>query len=917
MYANILLEIAEKSPAIGGAKSALATLLALAKDTDIDAILALSRLLAGELGLPESTPGLLNARSVTDLLLAADTAPLLRVYALGFVPREFLANLGPAAQLASEVRNEESLARFHQLVLRGAPVQHEALKAYVLCAFAAAFEGKTAAGTIPAGSILGILDEVLSQCRIVPGDNADMSLSFGRDFILEQSSPSAFFFKIHHELGHQIFDAALAARSSGTPTPQDVPAPALFHDLAHALPDLLEAAVQRKGQPIAYGDPRAFKAAGGLTLLCTWEELPGGSYTHLSLMQAGGPIDLDKGRDWAWFIISAMGLDPGQAAAAYSPRGVFHFGLPGNVPGVKVLRTKIDSANLESITQNLPARSRGWIQELEKSGRFGHAEAEIRYALGIVPRPARFYAADPQKAGRDLDTLTHLSHQPSLQDVTQQTLDGLLGVAIRCGDPTSVKRVLAAGASLHDPLADGTRCLVEAGESLGVLGDSSGKRYFGPTAGALLEVLSELQSSGLDLNGAIDENGNTLLTDAAARDLALVRFLLKHGGDVNRANRRGETPLFLAVSLASVDVVAELLDAGAAANVQDAAGDTALHRAAARGDTAIASLLLSRGAAVNIANHAGNAPLFSAASAAMVTTLCAAGAAPDSAPPAGKTALMSAAASGLLEVVEALLAHGADPSAATALGETALHFAALARPSKENAGIIDALLDAGAQVDEETNEGVTPLMAAAMAAYPETIQALIARGASVNARTATGRTPLILGSNGRNEWTRDFTFNSRMQETIRALAAAGADPNLADRDGFTALHAATVGFDAGPVRTLLELGAHARVGSGTGVTPIANAAAQLHSAMVHDLIEAGADVTAADEDGNTPLLLALKSRSGDKAGVCRQLLAAGADVTRANHAGESPLSLSEREDVPVELRQMISAGKATRAGTAT
>lgn len=917
MYTNILLEIAEKTPAIGAAKSALATLLSLANDTDIAAILGLSRLLAGELGLPASTPGLLNASSVTDLLLAADTAPLLRVYALGFIPREFLANLGPAAQLARDVENDESLARFHQLVLREASMQHEALKAYVLCAFATVFEGKFAAGMISPGGVLGILDEVLSGCRIVPGDNADMSLSFGRDFILAQSSPSAFFFKIHHELGHHIFDAVLAARSSGPAAPHDAPAPALFHDLAHALPGVLDAAVQRKGQPIAYGDPRAFQAAGGLTLLCTWEELPGGSYTHLSLMQSGGPIELNQGRDWAWLIISVMGLDPNQAAAVYSPRGVFHFGLPGKIPDLKLLRARIDSTDLESLTQNLPAKSQGWLDQLEKSGRFGHAEAEIRYTLGIVPRPPRFYAADPPKTGRDLDICTRFSNQPIQVDLTQQTLDGLLGVAIRCGDPTSVKRVLAAGASLHDPLPDGTRCLLQAGESLGVLGDSSGKRYFGPTAAALLDVLSELQLAGLDLNGAIDESGNTLLTDAASRDLALVRFLLKHAADVNRVNGRGETPLFFAVSFASADVVDELLAAGAAANVQDASGDTALHRAAARGEIAIASLLLSHGAGVNIVNQAGNEPLFSAASAAMVNALCAAGAAPDAAPPAGKTALMNAAVNGLLEVSQALLAHGADPDAATAQGETALHFAALAGPSQTNAAIIKALLDAGAQVDEETNEGVTPLMAAGMAAYVQTIQALLARGASVNARTATGRTPLILASNGGLESTRDFTFNSRMQDSIRALTAAGADVNAADRDGYTALHAATVGFDAGPVRTLLELGAHARVGSNSGVTPIANAAAQLHSAMVHDLIAAGADVTAADEDGNTPLLLALKSRSGDKSDVCRQLLAAGADVTRANRAGESPVSLSERDDVPVEVRQMISASKASRAGATT
>jgi ankyrin repeat protein len=215
--------------------------------------------------------------------------------------------------------------------------------------------------------------------------------------------------------------------------------------------------------------------------------------------------------------------------------------------------------------------------------------------------------------------------------------------------------------------------------------------------------------------------------------------------------------------------------------------------------------------------------------------LCDAGAAVQAATGEGVTALHFAARYGRSEVVHGLLSRGADPDAATGMGETPLHYAVLA-----NAGTdcMAALLDAGADIDEETDEGVTALMVAARTAHLDMVEWLLDHGAGVDARTVTGDTALIMASDGRNEWARDFSFNSRLEQCLRRLVQAGADINAANDMGVTAVYAATWGFDAGRVSCLLELGADPNIADRDGRTPLSVAQAKGHAAMVEALTSA-------------------------------------------------------------------------------
>lgn len=139
-------------------------------------------------------------------------------------------------------------------------------------------------------------------------------------------------------------------------------------------------------------------------------------------------------------------------------------------------------------------------------------------------------------------------------------------------------------------------------------------------------------------------------------------------------------------------------------------------------------ILIEAGADVNIANHKGDTALMKCAEALDlegVRLLLAAGADVHARSDGGSTALHAVLWGGTgdvedesrcldrLEIVRALLAAGADPNARTFSRGTPLHTLAWAHaqiPARWVREIVDALLDAGAQLELRNAEGLTPLL---------------------------------------------------------------------------------------------------------------------------------------------------------------------------------------------------------------
>src|ERR1700675_2861119 len=355
------------------------------------------------------------------------------------------------------------------------------------------------------------------------------------------------------------------------------------------------------------------------------------------------------------------------------------------------------------------------------------------------------------------------------------------------------------------------------------------------------------------------------LIQAGHRDAALKRIAA--GVDVNAAQGDGTTPLHWAVYKIDADLVRALLERGAKPDVVNNYGSSPLAEAAKVGNARLAGMLLDAGSNAEVPNQEG------------------------------QTALMLAARAGSVEVAELLVRHGANVNAREKWrGQTALMWAADARSVEmtrfliaHKADVNDRALatDWPSQMTGEPRNqyrptgGLTPLLYAARSGCTDCVQALLDAGADINRPSPDGVTPLMVPID-------NFAF-----DTAKLLFERGANPHVWDWWGRTALYVAidmnTYNLDAYAERTgppivttkttALEL---ARLFLEAGVDP--NPQLNMHRPG-----RGGNSGRFADEiitTGATPLLRAAGSQ--DKAAV-RLLLDHGARVDVPNVMGVTPL----------------------------
>jgi NAD(P)-dependent dehydrogenase (short-subunit alcohol dehydrogenase family) len=114
-------------------------------------------------------------------------------------------------------------------------------------------------------------------------------------------------------------------------------------------------------------------------------------------------------------------------------------------------------------------------------------------------------------------------------------------------------------------------------------------------------------------------------------------------------------------------------------------------------------------------------------------------ASPQTSSPTSERGLHEAIVAGDLAAVEALLAAGADPNVKELSGGSSpLITAAMFGRSAE----ARALIEAGADVDQQNDDGSTALITAAFMAHPDIVQALLDAGADKNIRNNAGSTAL-------------------------------------------------------------------------------------------------------------------------------------------------------------------------------
>ncbi len=236
--------------------------------------------------------------------------------------------------------------------------------------------------------------------------------------------------------------------------------------------------------------------------------------------------------------------------------------------------------------------------------------------------------------------------------------------------------------------------------------------------------------------------------------------------------------------------------------------------------------------------------------------------------------------------VAAALAAGADPSYVKD-GRAVLGWAA----QNGDVSVVNALIEAKANLNHVDGVGHTPLMRAADTGQVEVLKALAKAGADLNVKEPhEGRTALFLAAASGHE------------AIVKALLEAGADPNILDSDGDSVVLIATQYGYAGVVKALAEGKAELNR-SNIVYTPLSYAVEQSNKEMIEVLLNAGADPNAKTEGGRTPLIIAI-----DNPDIFQLLLDKKADPNLANGSGETPLMVAVQNGNTDAIERLIKAG---------
>ena len=358
--------------------------------------------------------------------------------------------------------------------------------------------------------------------------------------------------------------------------------------------------------------------------------------------------------------------------------------------------------------------------------------------------------------------------------------------------------------------------------------------------------------------------------------------------------RGKEGQLLEAATGGYLDDVRAFLHEGAVIEARDKDGATALIIAAERGHSHIVQLLLDHGANVNATRKSDKT-----------------------------TALIVAAAKDHSQIVQLLFDHGVNVNATTTTGRTALIVAA----AKGYNQIVQLLLDNGADMSEGTNSNETALMNAVQHGHSHIVQLLLDNDADVNARTNSGETALYAAA--KRDKTADIvqllldnnaninTGNRQYQPLIAAatnesvavlqlLIDRGANTEVKDEEGRTALHCAVWYGKERSVNLLIENGAAIEAMNPYGYTALITAAAMDSSNVVKLLLEKGANIEAIGDRGVTPLHNAVKFGRAD---IARLLLEHGAKTDIPDQIGQTPLRLAEERNNKAVMRVLRAAEK--------
>lgn len=211
-------------------------------------------------------------------------------------------------------------------------------------------------------------------------------------------------------------------------------------------------------------------------------------------------------------------------------------------------------------------------------------------------------------------------------------------------------------------------------------------------------------------------------------------------------------------------------------------------------------------------------------------------------------------------------------------------------------------LDRGVDPNFQNQEGVTALMRAAEGGFFDTVELLLERGADPNIRGDNGRTALIIDI--RNIW--NLRRGGHPVDSWRLVRDFYGWREY-ERAGYVKPYDKTAGYNI--AKSLLNHGADLNIQDNDGNTALMYAADQGLSDIFELLLEGGADPDIQNRSGNTALMMASYQ---DHTEIVRLLLDHGADPNIKNRFGNSALMRAEERgynDIATLIREHIDLQK--------
>ena len=253
------------------------------------------------------------------------------------------------------------------------------------------------------------------------------------------------------------------------------------------------------------------------------------------------------------------------------------------------------------------------------------------------------------------------------------------------------------------------------------------------------------------------------------------------------------------------------------------------------------------------------------------------------------TALIKAITDNDSQRVNFLLYAGMDPNEPNDEGLTPLVAAA-----KSDAEITEMLLNHKAKVDEPSINGTTPLMAAAAYGQPANVRLLLEYGANPNLKDNQGKTAMDYASENKNHKAALELINTpviKLDDQETALAAS--------------LIAAVGAKDRATMQTMLKRGADINSQNRLGQTPIIAAVNTNDIKFVKEILTYHPNLEIQDNAGRSPLMHAIQN---DNEAIAKLLMVQGANPQTQDLVGTTPLILAAKNGNTVLVKEILASG---------